>query len=147
MPDFSDVSRIAGGNDHLAVVATRRGDGSIQASLVNAAVTTHPVSGERCIGFVTYGRVKLANLRARPACTLTFCRGWQWISVEGVAELIGPDDPATGVSGDDLRLLLRRIFTDAGGGHDDWEAYDREMARQRRAAVLVSAERIYSNAG
>jgi PPOX class probable F420-dependent enzyme len=146
MPDLSDVSRIAGDNDHLAVVATRRGDGSIQASLVSAGVTEHPVTGEQRVGLVTYGRVKLANLRARPACTLTFQHGWQWVTVEGTAALVGPDDSASGVSTEGLRRLLRDVFADAGGTHDDWEAYDREMARQRRAAVLVSPERIYSNA-
>jgi PPOX class probable F420-dependent enzyme len=147
MPELSPIERIASGNYHLAVVATGRGDGSIQVSLVNAAVTTHPVSGERCIGFVTYGRVKLANLRARPACTLTFSHGWQWVTVEGTAVIIGPDDPASGVDAEGLRLLLRQVFTDAGGHHGDWEAYDREMARQRRAAVLISASRVYGNGG
>jgi PPOX class probable F420-dependent enzyme len=147
MPSLADVSRIASGNHHLAAVATRRDDGTIQASLVNAGVTEHPVTRENCVGFVAYGRVKLANLRARPACTLTFQRGWQWVTVEGCAELIGPDDPADGVDAAGLRRLLRQIFADAGGAHDDWDAYDREMARQRRAAVLVSPERIYSNAG
>jgi PPOX class probable F420-dependent enzyme len=146
MPDLSDISRIASGNHHLAAVATRRDDGTIQASLVNAGVTEHPVTRERCVGFVTYGRVKLANLRPRRACTLIFQHGWQWVTVEGSAELIGPDDLAAGVDAAGLRRLLRDVFADAGGAHDDWEAYDREMARQRRAAVLVSLERIYSNA-
>jgi hypothetical protein len=33
----------------------------------------------------------------------------------------------------------------AGGTHDDWEAYDRDMVEQRRTAVLVTPTRIYSN--
>ena len=33
----------------------------------------------------------------------------------------------------------------AGGTHDDWDAYDRAMAEERRTAVLVSVSRIYSN--
>jgi hypothetical protein len=37
------------------------------------------------------------------------------------------------------------VFVAAGGTHDDWEAYDRTMAEQRRAAVLVTPRRAYSN--
>ena len=40
----------------------------------------------------------------------------------------------------DYRLLLRDIFTAAGGQHDDWDAYDRTMVEQRRVAVFVSAD-------
>jgi hypothetical protein len=42
-------------------------------------------------------------------------------------------------------LLLRQVFSAAGGSHDDWDAYDRTMAEQRRTVVLVSPSRIYSN--
>ena len=42
-------------------------------------------------------------------------------------------------------MLLRDIFTAAGGTHDDWNAYDAEMVAQRRTAVLVTPTRIYSN--
>ena len=61
------------------------------------------------------------------------------------AELIGPDDPHSAVDAEGLRLLLRQVFTAAGGTHDDWEAYDRAMAEQRRTAVLFTPSRIYSN--
>jgi hypothetical protein len=44
-----------------------------------------------------------------------------------------------------LRLLLRKVFTAAGGTHDDWDAYDRTMAEQRRTVVLVEPTRVYSN--
>jgi hypothetical protein len=65
--------------------------------------------------------------------------------VEGLAELIGPDDPKPGVDAERLRLLLREVFTAAGGTHDDWDAYDREMAEQRRTVVLVTPTRLYGN--
>ena len=45
---------------------TLRDDGSIQATLVNAGVLPHPVTGERVVGLVTAGRHKLRNLRADP---------------------------------------------------------------------------------
>lgn len=44
-----------------------------------------------------------------------------------------------------LRLLLREIFSAAGGEHDDWDTYDRAMAEERRTAVLVRPDRVYTN--
>jgi PPOX class probable F420-dependent enzyme len=146
MSDLNDVAELAATTGHLAVVATTRADGSVQASLVNAGVSTHPVTGRRVLSFVAIGGgAKLANLRDRPAVTTTFHRGFEWITVEGTAELAGPDDPGLGLGPDQLRTLLRDIFTDAGGTHDDWPTYDETMARERRAAVLITPTRIYSN--
>jgi hypothetical protein len=45
------------------------------------------------------------------------------------------------VDAERLRLLLREIFTAAGGAHDDWDTYDRVMAEERRTAVLLTPER------
>ena len=129
----------------LAVVSTVRSDNTVQSSVVNAGVLPHPGGGTDVIGFVTYGRAKLTNLRARPQLSVTFRSGWEWATVEGRAALIGPDDPRPDMSPDDLRLLLRQVFQAAGGSHDDWEAYDRTMAEQRRTVVLVHPSRIYSN--
>jgi len=129
----------------LAVVATLRADSTIQSSLVNTGLITHPATGRRVLAFVTYGRVKLANLRARPQLTATFHRGWQWAAAEGQAELAGPDDAQPWLDPEGLRRLLREIFTAAGGTHDDWDEYDRVMAEQRRTAVLVTPSRVYSN--
>ncbi|COW92629.1 hypothetical protein OVV29_29725 [Klebsiella pneumoniae] len=44
-----------------------------------------------------------------------------------------------------MRLLLREVFTAAGGTHDDWDEYDRVMAQEQRAVVLITPTRIYSN--
>jgi PPOX class probable F420-dependent enzyme len=130
----------------LVVVSTLRADGTIQSSVVNAGVLPHPATGRPVLGFVTYGPVKLANLRARPQVTATARSGWQWATVEGRAELAGPDDPAPWLAdAEALRLLLREVYTAAGGRHDDWDAYDRTMAEQRRAVVLVEPDRVYSN--
>ena len=146
MTGLDDVAALAGQEHGLAVVSTLRADATIQASVVNAGVLPHPATGRPVAGFVTYGRVKLANLRARPQVTLTFRHGWQWIAVEGRAELAGPDDPQPWLAdADRLRLLLREVFTAAGGTHDDWDGYDRVMAEQRRTAVLVDPARVYTN--
>ena len=145
MTTLDDVAEIAAREQYLAVVSTIRADSTIQSSLVNAGVMQHPASDQPVIAFVTYGPAKLANLRARPQVAVTFRSGWNWATVEGVAELIGPDDTADGVGADELRQLLRDIFVAAGGTHDDWDAYDRTMVEQRRTAVLVAPTRVYSN--
>jgi hypothetical protein len=139
MPTLDDVMEIAGRDHYLAVVSTVRADSTIQSSLVNAGVLDHPLSGRPTLGFVTYGAAKLGNLRA------SFRAGWTWATVEGRAELIGPDDINSEIDAERLRLLLREVFVAAGGQHDDWEAYDRTMLEQRRTAVLVRESRIYSN--
>jgi hypothetical protein len=91
------------------------------------------------------GSRKLANLRARPQVTVVARVGWEWVAVEGLAEVVGPDNPLDGLAPEDLRLLLRAVFTAAGGTHDDWDTYDRVMADERRAAVLLRPTRVYSN--
>ena len=146
MTTLDEAVALARADRGLAVVSTVRADTTIQASLVNAGIVPHPATGEPVLAFVTYGRVKLANLRARPAVTLTFRDGWQWASVEGRAELAGPNDQPTWLtSADQLRLLLREVFTACGGTHDNWDDYDRTMVEQGRVAVLVAPTRVYSN--
>lgn len=145
MTTLRDAAEIAARERFLAIVCTLRSDSTIQSSVVNAGVLAHPFDGEQVVGFVTYGRAKLRNLRARPQVTVTFRSGWSWVAVEGHAELIGPDDPRAGVDPERLRLLLREVFAAAGGSHDDWGAYDRVMAEQRRTVVLVVPTRVYSN--
>src|SRR5256885_6147491 len=107
MATLDDVTRIGAGDHHLAVVATTRADGSVQASLVNAGVIDHPVTGARVIAFVNHGDRKQAHLRARPRATLTFRSGWAWVTVEGPAQLAGPDDALPGLDAERPRGLLR----------------------------------------
>jgi PPOX class probable F420-dependent enzyme len=133
--------------DHgLSVVVTRRPDHTPQTSVVNAGVLAHPLKGSDAVGFVAAGGTrKLVHLRADPTIAVVVRAGWQWAAVEGTAQLIGPDDPDPAVDGERLRLLLREIFTAAGGTHDDWDTYDRVMRDERRTAVLVTPTRSYSN--
>lgn len=145
MATLDDVMAIGRRERFLAVVSTVRADATIQSSVVNAGVLAHPVTGQQVVGFVTYGRAKLANLRARPQLTVVFRSGGEWVSVEGRAELAGPDDPLAGIDPERLRRLLREIFQAAGGTHDDWAAYDRAMAEQHRTGALVTPTRVYSN--
>ena len=146
MRDLADFGRLVPREHGLIVISTLRADGTIQSSVVNAGVLNHPTGGQPAVGFVARGGTrKLANLRARPRATVVIRAGWEWAAAEGTTELAGPDDPMPGVDAERLRLLLREIFTAAGGSHDDWGTYDRVMAKERRAAVLLTPDRVYSN--
>ena len=133
--------------DHgLVVVSTARADGTIQSSVVNAGVLDHPLTGRPVVGFVSVGASRrLVNLRERPRTTVVIRAGWRWAGVEGPVDLAGPDDPLGDIAGDRLRVLLQDIFSAAGGTHDDWDEYDRVMAAERRAAVLVQPARVLGN--
>src|SRR5436190_4286578 len=141
MADLDLVAQISGANHGLAIVSVVRPDGSIHSSLVNAGVLEHPVTGGRVVGCVLGGAArKLAYLRRAGRGALAFQQGWQWVSVEGPIEIAGPDDTAVVTAGA-VPELLRKVFQAAGGTHDDWDEYDRVMAADRRAAVLVTPER------
>lgn len=131
----------------LAVVVTIRNDGSAQASVVNAGVLDHPLTREPVVGFAVRGRRrKLTNMRARRRVTVVVRSGWEWVAVEGDAELAGPDDVLEGLDPADLPQLLREIYAAAvGGTADDWAEMDQQMADEGHSAVLVRVDRIYSN--
>jgi len=144
--DVSSFAQLVPMDHGLCVLTTLRGDGSAQSSVVNAGVLPHPLTGEQVVGLVAAGGTrKLDNLRADPRATIVARAGWQWATVEGAAQIVGPDDPHPDVDSQALRALLRNIFQAAGGTHDDWDTYDRVMAEERRAAVLVTPRRIYTN--
>ena len=146
MATIHDFAALLGQEHGLVVVGTNRADGSTQASVVNAGVMDHPVTGVLSAALVAQGgSTKLAHLRRDPRATLTARAGWQWATVEGRAELIGPDDMPDTFSPEQLPALLREVFKAAGGTHDDWDEYDRVMAEERRCAVFVSPDRVYSN--
>src|ERR1700712_2520597 len=106
---LDDVLALGSKEQFLAVVSTVRESGTVQSSLVNAGVMAHPLTGTPVLAFVTYGPAKLRNLRTRPDLAVTFRSGWKWATVEGTAELVGPDDPHPQVDGERLRLMLREV--------------------------------------
>ena len=124
-----------------------RADGTIQSSLVNAGV--HAAPGDR------RRRPRVRHLRpdqapqppgptadhARPSAPAGSGR-----RSRARAEIIGPDDPHPAVDAERLRLLLREVFTAAGGT-------PRRLGRLRRRDGWRSAAppssstptRVYSN--
>jgi hypothetical protein len=142
MVDIEPFARLVAGDNGLAVVAIALPDGTAHASVTNAGVLAHPVTGDRVAGVVARGDArKLSYLRAHPRATIVLRAGWQWSAVEGPVELAGPDDPLAGIDEERLRLLLREIFIAAGGTHDDFDEYDRVMAAERRTAILLTPAR------
>ena len=144
MADLADFEAMVPGEHGLAVMTVIGPDGRMRPSVVNLGVLDHPLTGARVVGAVIQGRArKLANLRERPRISVVLRVGWRWAAVEGPAQIIGPDDPTEGIGPERLRLLLREIFIAAGGTHDDFEEYDRVMAAERRAAVLITPDRVF----
>jgi PPOX class probable F420-dependent enzyme len=146
MTDIAAFADLVSRDHGLSVVSTLRKDGTIQSSVVNAGVLTHPVTGAQVIGFTTRrGAAKLAHRRARPRASLVVRAGWEWAAAEGPVQLAGPDDELPGLSAEGLRLLLREVFEAAGGTHDDWAAYDLVMTQEGRAVVMLTPQRLYSS--
>jgi hypothetical protein len=146
MANIEDFRRLVAGDHGLVVVSTLRDDGTIASSVVNAGVLPHPGTGAPVVGMVIRGGTrKLDHLRKRPRATVAIRVGWQWATAEGPVDLIGPADPFPGIDDERTRLLLREIFTAAGGTHEDFGEYDRVMRAEARTAVLVHPQKEYSN--
>ena len=144
--DLELVRRLAGADKGLAVVSTTRADGTVHSSLVNAGVFDHPLSKEPAVALVAAGNAyKLRLLATAGRANAVFRAGWEWVSVEGPVDILGPDHPRPDFPAEQLPQLLRDIFTAAGGTHDDWAEYDRVMAEERRTAVFITPERITTN--
>jgi len=144
MAELADFEAFVPADHGLAVMTVIGPDGHMRPSVVNVGVLDHPLTGDRVVGAVIHGRArKLANLRARPRVSVVLRAGWRWAAVEGPAQIAGPDDPVDGIGPERLRLLLREIFIAAGGQHEDFDEYDRVMAAERRAAVLITPERVF----
>ena len=142
---LDEVMVLAAREQFLAVVSTSRADSTIQSSLVNAGVLDHPVTGDPTLAFVTYGAAKLRNLRDRPQVAVTFRSDWSWATIEGKAELIGPDDPHPQVDAERYRLLLREIFAPQAASTMTGTPTTGRWSSKGRVAVFVPATRIYSN--
>jgi len=95
----------------LATVSVVRADARPHSSLVNAGVLDHPQTGVAVAGYVAYGAVKLRQLAERPATSLLWRAGRRWLAVDEISEVLGRHDTEP----EALRLLLRAIFTAAGG--------------------------------
>jgi PPOX class probable F420-dependent enzyme len=144
--DLELVRKLSAAEHGLATITTVRPDGTVHASVVNAGVIEDPVTGNVSVGFVARGGTrKLELFRRNGHATIVFRRGWDWVAVQGATHLVGPDDADPDFDDAKLPTLLREVFIAATGTHDDWDAYDRVMAEERRVAVFIEASRITGN--
>ncbi len=144
--DGLDLIRLrASENRSLAVVITIGETPDPQVSVANATLIEHPVTARPVVAFVARRGNKLRNLRTHHRATLLFQAGWEWVATRGDTELSGPDDPHPGINDATQLRLLRDIYRAAGGSHPDFEQYDRTMLAERRCAVLLTPEHIWTN--
>lgn len=147
MPDLNDVRSFLAAETGLATVSTTQADGRVLSSVVNCGVFDHPVTGETCVALVARGAAaRVKHVRRGSQVTVAVRRGWNWVGITGPTTLIGPNDIPDQMDADGVRILLRDIYTAAGGVHDDWDEYDRVMAEDQRIAMFVSPDRILGNA-
>ncbi|HAM02868.1 MAG TPA: pyridoxamine 5'-phosphate oxidase, partial [Acidimicrobiaceae bacterium] len=92
MADLSAFADLIPLDHGLCVLSSLRRDGSMAASVVNAGVLDHPVTGASAVGFVARGLRKLDHLRADPRATIVARAGWRWAAVDGTVDIFGPDD-------------------------------------------------------
>ena len=126
--------------NHQAVLTTFRRNGAAQMSVVTVGAYDGGVAFT-----TTEDRAKLWNLARNPRCSLLVSQAdwWGYVVLEGRARLLrrGESDEA------ELRDALRGIYRAASGQeHPNWDEYDRSMIDDRRAAVIVMADRVYGTA-
>lgn len=117
------------GNSHT-VLATRRADGGVQMSPVNAGVLDGAV-----VISTRAMLAKVANLRRDPAASvLVFTAAFygSWVQIDGIAEIV--DQPAA-------LPLLDEVYRAISGEHPDWADYRAAMIRDRRVVVRIRPER------
>ncbi|MDN5794540.1 MAG: PPOX class F420-dependent oxidoreductase [Intrasporangium sp.] len=118
-------------NSH-AVLATRRRDGSLQMSPLNAGVIDGAV--------VISSRAMLAkvrNIRRSPEVSLLVLNDQfygQWVQVDGTAEVIDQSRPGT------LDLLVE-VYRAIAGEHPDWDEYREAMVQDERVVIRIMPER------
>ena len=115
--------------NHRAVLATTRSDGSPQLSLVAAGV-----NGDTVVISTRETAMKTRNLRRRPwASLLVFTDAFYGDSVQvaGNVEVVSLPEAMDG---------LIAYYRQLGGEHPDWEEYRSAMERERRVLLRMSVE-------
>jgi len=128
--EIKDALTFAAANDRTVLV-TRRRDGSLQMSPVNAGV----VDGKVMISSRN-GLAKVANLRRDPlASVLMFTDAFygSWVQIDGKAAIV--DQP-------EALDLLERVYRAIPGEHPDWADYRRAMIADGRVVISITPERV-----
>ena len=122
-----DEARAVIAEQHHAVLATLRSDGTPQMSPVVVALD----AAGRVIISTRQEAYKVRNLRRDPQlwlCVLPDGFFGRWIQVTGTAEIVELPDA--------MELLVDH-FRRVAGEHDDWDDYREAMQREDRVLVRV----------
>ncbi|MFL6074429.1 MAG: PPOX class F420-dependent oxidoreductase [Mycobacteriales bacterium] len=123
-----DDARAVLAEQHHAVMATTRADGTPQLSPVLVAVD----ADGRAVVSTREAAYKVRNLRRDPRtwlCVLPDGFFGRWIQIAGTADLVSLPDAMDG-----LIDYYRRI----SGEHPDWPDYRAAMVRERRVLIRVT---------
>jgi PPOX class probable F420-dependent enzyme len=118
--------------NHRAVLAARRRDGSLHLTLVTCGL-----DGEgRVIISSTEDRIKVKNLRRDPRASLCVMRDRFFgggVQIQGAAVILSLPEAM-----EPLIDYFRRV---AGREHPDWNEYRRAMESERRVLIRIEIER------
>jgi PPOX class probable F420-dependent enzyme len=126
-----DEAREVVREQHRAVLATIRNDGSPQLSPVLVAVDDEG----RAVVSTRETAMKVHNLRRDPRlwlCVLPDGFFGRWVQLEGRAEIVSLPDAMDG---------LVDYYRRTAGEHDDWDDYRAAMEREQRVLVRVTLTR------
>ncbi|MGC9666758.1 PPOX class F420-dependent oxidoreductase [Planosporangium sp. 12N6] len=126
-----DAARAVVAQQHHAVLATLRADGTPQMSPVTVAVDDdgHIVISSRQTAY------KVRNLRRNPqayVCVLPDTFFGRWIQIEGRATVVDLPEAM-----EPLVDYYRRV----SGEHPDWDDYRAAMERDRRVLIRIEPNR------
>ena len=123
--------------NHKAVLATTRSDGSPQLSLIAAGVD----GDNKVVVSTREAAMKTKNLRQRPrASLLVFTDAFygEWVQVDGRVEVVPLPEAIDG---------LIDYYRQIGGEHPDWDEYRAAMIADKRIALTLRPERAYGLIG
>jgi PPOX class probable F420-dependent enzyme len=126
-----DEAREVVREQHRAVLATIRNDGSPQLSPVLVALDDEG----RALVSTRETAMKVRNLRRDPRlwlCVLPDGFFGRWVQLEGRAEIVSLPDAMDG---------LVDYYRRTAGEHDDWDDYRAAMQREKRVLVRVTLTR------
>ncbi len=126
-----DTARQVLAEQHRAVLATRRGDGSPQLSPVLVALDAagNAVISSRQTAY------KVKNARRDPhvsLCVLPDSFYGKWVQIDGTASIVELPDAMDG---------LIDYYRRTAGEHPDWDDYRAAMEREKRVLIRVGIER------
>ena len=131
----ADAARVFIAENHRAVLATYRADGSPQMSPVAAAVDPDGL----IVVSTREMAVKTKNLRRDARASIcAFSDNWYgpWVLVDGRASVVSLPEAMDG-----LVEYYRRV----AGEHPDWDDYRAAMERDRRVLLRITIDRAGPN--